>query len=825
MSSHKALFWFLTLVSPLLCPAMGQPDSQETDELVREIPIALTASETPAETEETVAFLNAAILGSKPRAAIIAIETGLPSWEEKTQQLVEKTEDELKSHLSLTDLDDLKKSLQRQDGVLRGLRDQIRSESERLEESLEQIRTRREIWNLTQETGQTREYPDSVIALIKQTLEALEQGREQIGEKRSHLLSLQNSIVELRSLIQESLNEVTAAEEEILGRLFSFEGPPLWDVSQIKAGRIWPRFRDQLLRNGSSFKDYAATQSQWIFLSGLILLLATLMLRSTRKRLEDGAEDHEGLRGVKLVLEHPFASSITLVFFISAIFHPEAPRSWHNVNLLLGLIALLRLLPAFVPSQLITFSFLLLGLRTLELINSQIPEGSSLGRLLTILILLSSIVSLFRFKSRIRSVQEISRTWSTAHYLASWLGLLVLAIALLSGMSGNLALTSLLAGGTIRTAFLAVSFWLAFSVFCGILALGLRTQTAQRARLIRNNRDLVFRKTTRTVGGVTILLFALSVPYNFSVFDPISSAVVETLTTPLEFQALSFSLADILAFAFLVWLSFQISRLVCFILDEDFLPRFTLPRGVPSTISRLTYYAILLLGFVIALAAAGLDLGRITILAGAFGVGIGFGLQNIVNNFVSGLILLFERPVHVGDKIQLAQDLTGEVIRIGIRASVVRTFEGAEVLVPNGQLISDALTNWTLSDSKRRMTIPVGVAYGTNPQKVIDILKDLASAHSEVLKDPGPIAFFMGFGESSLDFSLRVWVANFESGFQVRSDLAVAINAALEEAGIEIPFPQRDLHIRSVTGDLKLQEGNEPPADGDEQHHLGERGE
>ncbi len=771
------------------------------------------ASEIPAEAEEVTAFLNAAILRSRPRTTIIAIENGLPQTEEDTRRFVEKTDDELESHLSLTDLGDLKHSLQRQDSVLRDLRDQIRNGAVRLDEFLEQIRTRREVWSLTEETGRPREYPGAVIDLIKETLEALDQGREEIGERRSHLFALQNSIVALRGLIHESVNNVTAAEEEILSRLFSFDGPPLWDVTQIDAGRIWPRFRDQMVRNFSSFKDYVSAKTHWIFLSGFFLVVSTLMLRAMRKRLEDGFADHEGLRGAKLLLEHPFTSSVLIVTFINSAFHPEAPQSWYNVILLIGLVALLRLLPGFVPSQLATFSYLLLGLRTLELINAQIPEGSSLGRLLTILILLFSIVSLFWFKSRIQSVQDISSRWKAVLHSASWAGIIVLAVALLSGILGNLALAGLLAGGTVRTAFLAVSSWLVFSVFRGMLTLGLLTQVAQKFRLIRNNRDLIFRKTTRIVGALTILFFAISVPHHFSVFDPIASAVVETVTTPLELQALSFSLADILALVFLVWLSFQVSRLICFILEEDFLPRFTLPRGVPAAISHLTYYAILLLGFVIALVAAGFDVSRITILAGAFGVGIGFGLQNIVNNFVSGLILLFERPVHVGDKIQLAQDLMGEVKRIGIRASVVRTFDGAEVLVPNGNLISNELTNWTLSDQQRRITVSVGVAYGTNPQMVLDILRELAAAHPEVLSDPEPSVLFMGFGESSLDFSLRVWVARFEVGVQVRSDLAVAIDAALKEAGIEIPFPQRDLHLRSVTGDLKLQDGRLPPGD------------
>jgi small-conductance mechanosensitive channel len=220
-----------------------------------------------------------------------------------------------------------------------------------------------------------------------------------------------------------------------------------------------------------------------------------------------------------------------------------------------------------------------------------------------------------------------------------------------------------------------------------------------------------------------------------------------------------------------------------------------LPRGVPAAINRLSHYAMVVVGVMIGASAAGLDFSRINLIVGALGVGIGFGLQNVVSNFVSGLILLFERPIRVGDKVQLSE-LSGSVKDIGMRASIVRTFQGAEVIVPNANLISAEVVNWTLSDERRRMELPVGVAYGTNPEAVIDILVGAAKDHPEVLSDPEAEALFQGFGESSLNFQLRAWTRG--DYVKVSSDLLVAMNRALCDAGIEIPFPQRDLHVRSV---------------------------
>jgi len=178
-------------------------------------------------------------------------------------------------------------------------------------------------------------------------------------------------------------------------------------------------------------------------------------------------------------------------------------------------------------------------------------------------------------------------------------------------------------------------------------------------------------------------------------------------------------------------------------------------------------------------------------------VGIGFGLQNVVNNFVSGLILLFERPVQVGDVVQIpAQSLFGRIGAIGIRASVVRTWDGAEVIVPNGDLISGVVTNWTLSDRRRRLDIPVDVARGTDPRRVIELLVGVAAANENIVDDPAPVCFFTGFGDSSLKFDLRMWVRDFDVGLSTRSNVAVAVDEALRREGLEVPIPRLDVQTR-----------------------------
>ncbi len=331
--------------------------------------------------------------------------------------------------------------------------------------------------------------------------------------------------------------------------------------------------------------------------------------------------------------------------------------------------------------------------------------------------------------------------------------------------------------------------------------------------MVENHRHLLRRRVRAALRWVARLAWALITLELLSLREPVVTTIMNALTAELAVGSLRLSLGNVLAFVLTVWLAFLLSRFIRFLLEEDVYPRVEVARGVPYAISTMLHYALLLLGFLLALGAFGFDLDKFTILAGAFGVGIGFGLQTIVNNFVSGLILLFERPVNVGDMIQMGEQ-NGELKRIGLRASVLRTLDGSEVIMPNSKLISDEVINWTLSDQQRRLEIKVGVAYGTDPERVLEILVGVAQAHPDILDDPGPKALFVNFGDNSLDFMLRGWTSHYDRWVEIHSELMVAINRALDEAQISIPFPQRDLHLQTINPALqKMLSNNQSTAD------------
>lgn len=220
-------------------------------------------------------------------------------------------------------------------------------------------------------------------------------------------------------------------------------------------------------------------------------------------------------------------------------------------------------------------------------------------------------------------------------------------------------------------------------------------------------------------------------------------------------------------------------------------------------VGTLLRYTIIIVGFYIGLRSVGFQLDAVLVVFGALGVGIGFGLQNVVNNFVSGLILLTERPVKLGDVVQVG-DALGTVERMGIRATTVRKFDQTQAIVPNGELVSSVVTNWTLDDRRVRIDFTVGVAYGSDTRLVEKLIHEAVTQHPDVLDDPEPRILFVEFGDSSLNFRILTYVGDIAQRLTTQSDLHYAIDQAFREHDVEIPFPQRDLHLRSIDEEAAL---------------------
>ena len=268
---------------------------------------------------------------------------------------------------------------------------------------------------------------------------------------------------------------------------------------------------------------------------------------------------------------------------------------------------------------------------------------------------------------------------------------------------------------------------------------------------------------------------------NFKLFE-----INKTAVTP----------SSIVMFVLFIAIFAMTSHVLQRLLKSHVFSRMRLDAGTQYTMTRITHYLIMIVGAVVGFQFIGIDLTGLAIILGFLSVGIGFGLQNITSNFVAGLILLLERPIKVGDRIMVGNQ-EGDVVEINMRSTTIRTLNNVSVIVPNSEFVSTKVENWSYGDETVRVDINVGVSYDSDMETVIRSLQEVAAEHPEVLKNPAPDVLHMGFGDSAWNMRLRVWLGNSLRHLEVHSEINCAIVQKFQQNRVEIPFPQRDLHVRS----------------------------
>ena len=546
-------------------------------------------------------------------------------------------------------------------------------------------------------------------------------------------------------------------------------------------------------------------------LTALLAVLLALVLRRARARVELWSRSDPALAAAVPVFRAPHAAALILALMLSIPLRPHQPAALRSLLLVLALPALIALLRPLLDRRVLPSFYALAVLFVLETLRETLLVVPGLEQLMLVLEMTAATAVLLRAGRQLEA-PDAQRTVGSPWFgkaASSTLRLLGLgaAVAAAAAVAGYLDLADFAGGGSIFLAYLVFVAVAVRAAFGALLALALGAGPTSRLRAAQRHRALVERRVGLLLDTLVAVLWIQRALDRFELLDPVRALIGSIVDARLQVGDLAVSVGHVLGFPLVLITAYLLARVVVFFLEEDVYSRMALPRGVPYALSSLTRYGLVLVGFFLALGTLGFDLTRLTVLVSAFGLGIGFGLQQIVNNFVSGLILLFERPVQVGDSVQLG-DMLGQVMRIGIRSSTIRTLLGAEVIVPNSSMLEEKVTNWTLSDRKRRIDLSLGVAYGTDAARMVKLLAEVAGENPDVASEPAPEAFFVGFGESSLDFQLRVWTDD-PRWSRLRSELGIALQQALRDAGIEVPYPQRDVHVRSVPA--APPEDREPP--------------
>ena len=676
-----------------------------------------------------------------------------------------------------------------------------------LDEIKYELEDKIELWGNTKALIEEEESATSVIGRIDELTFYMDSVNQLVNGKSNFVLKLLDKATEIDVRVDDRITSIDDMIIEKEGKIFERDQPSLVSMD-FDDKNVWKIKGPVSLFYHIEIKQLNQYMMQHIsnFIFQMLLLLVMVIVFITiKKRLQDKKIGKKSVYKTLLVqiFSRPISAAILLGLFASILIFDNRPPIFREASVILAIFPLIIILLSIGKKRDKKYIYLFGLLFFIQQMYFVFPPGNILHRISLLSIALIEIVAI------ILLILQFSSNPKKRKILQSLIiGFLCLHLGFaLTGLVGVIIGSNMLAEVTLNVFIVNVFAGLLLTVSTiiinGLIELAIDSKPIQKINVFRINGLYLKKKTTGLLSIGALVYWVIIMMKTINIDRLVIGGLTSFFTNELSIGSTSFSLGGILIFFFVIWLSTVISKMIRAILEEDVLNKLSLAKGVPRTISVMIGYTLVTLGVFLAVSVAGIPMTSLTLLIGAFGVGIGFGLQNIFNNLVSGLILLFERPIQIGDTIEVGT-LIGNVKSMGIRSSHVRTFDGAEVIVPNGNLISNEVVNWTLSDQQRRIEVMAGVAYGSDPHQVQKLFLKELEDHPDILKNPKPNVFFHNLGDSSLDFRLLFWTTNFGDWIRIRSDIVFKVHDILKENNIEIPFPQTDLHIRSIDQSVEI---------------------
>lgn len=645
-----------------------------------------------------------------------------------------------------------------------------------------------QVWQTTLQSAPQVNMPPVVLQQVQSVAGEITKAQRGAESDRSRVLTLQSELLREDGRIRGAVGTIARAQSQALKDLLVRDGQPIWTAPSSLTSEWKTQSGETLTSQWGSTAAFAQRLPSSFLLHAVLIALFAILIQWMRRRIRKLSEANPALERAVPILDLPISTAFVLSALLIPTVYLQAPR-W--IQVILGATALIPtilILRRLIHRDLFPILYALIGLflvGNLRELAASLPVLARFFFLVQVIGGLIFLVWLLRSGKLAGTQVGTTERFSRALSIVAKIGLFLFPVAILANVLGYINLGNLLGVSYIRSVFLAAMLYVVIRVLEGFFIILLQTRPLAALRGVQLHREMLQRRTCRVLEFLAVL-FWLNLMLNFlGVRNPLLQRLGDAFNANVAIGSLNVSLGRVLAFALAVWASFLVSKFLRFLLEADVYQHFRLERGLPYAISTMLHYSILLVGFFVALGALGIDLTKITILAGAFSVGVGFGLQNVINNFVSGLILLFERPIKMGDVIEIGGTV-GEVRRIGIRACVIRTADGSEIIVPNGSLISSQVTNWTFSDRARALEVSVNILPGTESPRVVDLLKSVAAGQPGIAKEPAPQVYVVSFTAGAITFQLRAWTDRYQDWAQVRSDLALGINDALvhEKIGI-----------------------------------------
>jgi potassium efflux system protein len=655
----------------------------------------------------------------------------------------------------------------------------------------------KERWNQWQSSLLKDPAPDQIQSTFAKANNTIETALKLVLEHLETMLTIQTKA----GNIQEKINALAAELDGMSMAKWSgdmvYKSPPMFSgryFSQFSRG-LWYAVRKGL--DEISWPDNRFfVQNAWVILLQVFISLAVI-IAFYRKR-----EVLKSSKGWRFLAGRPFSAGLFFGVVTTWLLYEYIgiPIAYVLALMVVCVISFARLSDGltqvpwkrrFIHGVIIVF----IVTRLMNVVSLPLP----LFRLYTVLIAILGLLFCLRLAvESSRNKDSILYTWSLRLLSCFFIFIIIAEIW------GKEVLVEYLFVSLVRSIAIVFIFMLFIRMIRGGVEWLLATYPFRISTVLHRDNDAIIRQVGLFIAIVMWGLVVLpEIIMIWGVSDTLDGATKDLLALGFNLGSQRISVGLVIASIGIIYGTFLLSWIFQKVLMSKVFAMRQVESGVRLSIERLVHYVLITIGFFLAISILGFDITKLTIMLGALGIGIGFGLQGVVSNFISGLILLFEQPVRVGDTIEI-EGKWAKIKMIGLRATTVQTLDHADVIIPNADLTSNLVTNWTLSNRKAMLKILVGVAYGSNVPLVIEKLIACGKANSYLAKTPKPQVLFLSFGDSSLDFELRVWVRDADNRLKVTSELHQEIDRSFREAKIEIAFPQQDLHLRSLDESVTL---------------------
>ncbi|MBP5470015.1 MAG: mechanosensitive ion channel [Candidatus Riflebacteria bacterium] len=615
--------------------------------------------------------------------------------------------------------------------------------------------------------------------------------------------SFNQKISDLNKDAEKLADELDKYIEELRSRLFKKTGHAMLTTKYFN--EFDEKMSDNFYEGIAKLEiidDKYFKNNTWVFIVQLILacLLAYFFKVANKEFMAK--------LGLSFVYKNPVAVSLIISVLVGLPFLESVPPIIKFIyNLIIG-ISFCFIICAKIPNIAEKASVILVFvLYMIYMVFDLINMPMALSRLIIAIFSLASGIYFLKindFLSKSSDTnQDKSQELSTKEKVICKLIGIFMIVAFGGQLAGYTALANHVFDITLRSVLISLFAWLILGALKGLVATTFRSAFVDKhIKSIVSDVNIIINRFNFVITLAVIFIVFAGILAAWGVYDNTWYAVKSILDLGFTVQGTKITLGKICWSVLLFYIILSISWVVRTYLEVNFYPKRNIEQGVGISINRLIYYSFIVLAFALAMEVMGISLQSLTVIIGALGVGIGFGLQNIVNNFASGLILLFERSIKVGDVV-VVNGTWGTVKHLGLRATIIQTFANAEMIVPNSDLVSSTVNNWTMTNRKTRFTIKVGVAYGTDTELVKKVLLQIAADHPNVLRDPAPGVVFTEFGDSSLNFELRCWVRDIANMWKTQDEIMYEVDKKFKENNISIPFPQRDLYIKEFPSNSK----------------------